>query len=318
MARKKRLEDGIEYFPLSVKMLRDKKIKLIKGEFGANGILIFIYLLSLIYEENGYFKKWTYDDCILISEEVGCGCTPGTVAETVKGCVRRSLFDNEMFTKFNIITSAGIQRRYIRAASQREEIQIIKEYWLLNDENRKDIPEGIFSKISFKSISTSFNGIKTNVNPQSKVKVKVKENNTTPLPPSGKQPTKNHGDKPIEDKEKEKNKLNDVWLKHKNKFSLTVKQKLFEWIEYKKEKGKTYKPYGFNSLLVILEKKIETYGESMIIDVIDESMANNYQGIIWDKLEKGDGKFGNTGSFTRVKKSDISAENKECSYGTIL
>jgi len=78
---------------------------------------------------------------------------------------------------FNIITSAGIQRRYIRAASQREEIQIIKEYWLLNDENRKDIPEGIFNKISFKSISTSgnsnktsFNTIKTNVNPQSKVK----------------------------------------------------------------------------------------------------------------------------------------------------
>lgn len=216
MARKKMLEDGIEYFPFSVKMLRDKKLKLIKGEFGVNGILIFIYLLSLIYEENGYFKKWSNDDCILISEEIGCGCTHGTVAETVKGCIRRSLFDNRMFTMFNIITSAGIQRRYIRAASQREEIQIIKEYWLLNDENRKDIPEGIFNKISFKSISTSgnsnktsFNTIKTNVNPQSKVKYsKVKENNTTPLPPSGEQTTKNSKAKLSEDKDKAK--LNDV------------------------------------------------------------------------------------------------------------
>lgn len=159
------LRDGVDYFSFDVGTLRDRKIKLIKGEFGAIGVLAFLHILSSIYEENGYFKRWSEDDCILVCDEVGCGCTPGTIAEVVKGCIRRSLFDEGVFTAFGVLTSAGIQRRFIRAASQRDDIFIIKEYWLLNIDDKKDVPASVLNKIGFKSVTTSGNPVKTCFNP---------------------------------------------------------------------------------------------------------------------------------------------------------
>ena len=163
MARPPR--DGIDYFSFDVGMLRDTKLKLIKGEFGALGIVVYIHLLCAIYEDNGYFKEWSDDVCILVSEEVGCGCNFGAVAEIVQGLIRRSLFDERVANTFGVLTSAGIQRRYIRAASHRDDIQIIKEYWLLDTKNKKDVPEGILVKLAFNSIKTRRNPDKTCRNP---------------------------------------------------------------------------------------------------------------------------------------------------------
>ena len=125
------LRDGVDYFPFDVGMLRDTKVRLIRGEFGAIGVLVYMTILCSAYEENGYFKEWSDDVCILVSDEVGCGCKFETVAEIVKGCVRRSLFDERVLDMSGVLTSAGIQRRFLRAASQRDDIQIIQEYWLL-------------------------------------------------------------------------------------------------------------------------------------------------------------------------------------------
>ncbi len=41
-------KEGLDYFPLDVDFLDDKKVKLIKAEFGAKGILVLIYLLTLV------------------------------------------------------------------------------------------------------------------------------------------------------------------------------------------------------------------------------------------------------------------------------
>ena len=159
------LRDGVDYFPFDVGMLRDPKVKLIKGEFGALGILVLMTVMSSAYEENGYFKEWSDDVCILVADEVGCGCNFGTVAEIVKGCVRRSLFDEGVLNAFGVLTSAGIQRRFLRAASQRDDIQIFHEYWLLDIDNRKDVPASVRNKIAFNSITTSRNRLKTSYNP---------------------------------------------------------------------------------------------------------------------------------------------------------
>lgn len=316
-------KNGLDYFPFDVGLFHDKKVKLIKGEFGTNGVLILIYLFCSIYEENGYFKKWSKDDSILVSDEIGCGCSSGTIAEVVKGCLRRSLFDKDMFDKFSILTSSGIQRRFIRAASQREDIQIIQEYWLLNMEDKKDVPLSVFNKISFKSISTSgsidktnFNGVKTYGNHKSKVKEsKEKEINTTPLPPSGEQEEIKRETKKSENKDK----LNKIWSEHRDRLSSNIRKKILEWIEYKKEKGKSYKPKGLNSLLVQLEKKLKIYDESVVIEIIDESMASNYQGILWDKLRKGGNEFGSSRTYSNVEKLDSNGEKStRQSFGTIL
>lgn len=65
-----------------------------------------------------------------------------------------------------------------------------------------------------------------------------------------------------------------------------LREKIEEWLKYKWERKEYYKETGFKSLLAKLEKATNQYGVERIINLIDECMANNYKGIIFEKLEK--------------------------------
>ncbi|MEG1529974.1 MAG: hypothetical protein RR405_06410, partial [Clostridia bacterium] len=83
--------------------------------------------------------------------------------------------------------------------------------------------------------------------------------------------------KPLSEKEKLMELLYD------SSFSEKLKVKIVDWLNYKNFQ---YKTTGFQSLLSIIAKNAGLYGEQAIIDLIDESMANTYKGIIFDKLKK--------------------------------
>ena len=176
------IKDGIDYFPMDVGFLQDKKLKLIKGEFGAKGIVITIYLLGQIYGENGYFLKVDEEDYILLAEDIGCDVTPGLIEEVVQGLVKRSFFDEGVFNRFSALTSRGIQRRYLRAVSTRDYIEILEDYWLLNINVKKDVPTSISKKITFKKVSlqinpdkTQINEVNLQINPQRKEKKRIEK-----------------------------------------------------------------------------------------------------------------------------------------------
>ena len=137
-------KEGLDYFPLDVDFLENKKVKLIKAEFGARGIVILISLWQAIYSKNGYYYKWDDDDCFLMSEGVGCGCSSELIKEVLNGCIKRSVFNERVFNMFNVLTSEGIQEIYIKAASERQNINLIKEYWLLD----LSVKKRIFSRYS--------------------------------------------------------------------------------------------------------------------------------------------------------------------------
>lgn len=59
------------------------------------------------------------------------------------------------------------------------------------------------------------------------------------------------------------------------------------WVRYKHEKRQDYKPTGLQSLVTQVQKAAEAYGEQAVIDLIGECMANNWQGIIFDRLRSG-------------------------------
>lgn len=59
------------------------------------------------------------------------------------------------------------------------------------------------------------------------------------------------------------------------------------WVRYKHEKRQDYKPTGLQSLVTQVQKAAEAYGEQAVIDLIGECMANNWQGIIFDRLKSG-------------------------------
>lgn len=62
-----------------------------------------------------------------------------------------------------------------------------------------------------------------------------------------------------------------------------IKKSLIEWLEFKKY---YYEDIGLTKLISQVKNQLKEYSEEDIINIIDESMANNYKGIIFNKLKK--------------------------------
>ena len=118
---------GLTFFPLNCQL--DEKFELIEAEFGLTGFSIVVKLLQRIYGEHGYYCEWTNEVALLFAKKVGLGGS--AVSEIVEASVRRGIFSKELFDKYGVLTSKGIQTRYMYAHNRRQKIEIRKEYLLL-------------------------------------------------------------------------------------------------------------------------------------------------------------------------------------------
>lgn len=160
-------KSGLSYFPLDVDIFEDKKMQLILAEFGTKGESITMRLLCLVYK-NGYYYKFSEEDSLLIANRVGNGVTGSLVMEVVKALVKRSLFNEGVFNKFQVLTSKGIQERYFEAVNRRKIINVYKEY--------------LIADISL--INVNINSLNDDINSQSKGKEsKGNESNRGETPP---------------------------------------------------------------------------------------------------------------------------------------
>lgn len=81
----------------------------------------------------------------------------------------------------------------------------------------------------------------------------------------------------------------DEWqeqMLNERDLSDNLKAAIVEYLQYKKERKEKYQPKGFKAFLNKLENNVTTYGEQAVIDLIFECMSRNYQGIIYEMLEK--------------------------------
>ncbi|MGA4718838.1 Lin1244/Lin1753 domain-containing protein [Fictibacillus nanhaiensis] len=156
MARPKK--EGLDYFPLDVDMDQDDKIALIEAKHGLLGFGIVIKLFMKIYK-NGYFYDWTEKEQLLFSSRVSVDIN--SVTDVVNDCIKWGLFNEELFKRHEVLTSRGIQERFLLATSRRTARLIDEEYRLV----------GVSANNNSKSAS-----VNDSSNPQSKVKEsKVKE-----------------------------------------------------------------------------------------------------------------------------------------------
>jgi len=176
------MKDGVDYFPKDTDFYEDDKVRLLRAEFGAKGMYLLDYLLCRLYGRNGYFLPWDRNVQLLVADAVGCGCEPQYISEFIAGATRCSFFNERVRDVFGVLTSAGIQRRYIRMFNSREQIQIIKEYWLLDVKSRKDVPAGAINKLVFISLKSTGNPDKSTGNPDKSTgnpQNKVKDTNVS-------------------------------------------------------------------------------------------------------------------------------------------
>lgn len=131
MARPRK--DGLDYFPLDVDLFEDDKIKILKARYGADGIILYLYLLCRIYRQ-GYYMQVNEDFEYIISEDLKM--SPDKVKQVLTFLLSRSLFDNTLFQSDAVLTSAGIQKRFQLAVKERAKKNPIKTggYWLLKKE----------------------------------------------------------------------------------------------------------------------------------------------------------------------------------------
>ena len=110
----------------------------------------------------------------------------------------------------------------------------------------------------------------------------------------GEQPCTNDTKTKEKEKEKEKTKENNnipptpfSQIIASYSFSESLMAKTTAWLKYKSERRESYKEQGLKSLLTQIQKNAAKYGEQAVIDLMEQCMAANWAGIIWDRLMKG-------------------------------
>ena len=128
-------KEGLEYFSLDVDFFSDRKIKILKGRFGADGITYYLYLLCEIYKGHGYYLDVDEDFDYISSSELGM--SPEKIGQMRKFLLERSLFHNKLFQSDTILTSTGIQRRFqlaVKSRATKNPIVVNAKFWLLSNE----------------------------------------------------------------------------------------------------------------------------------------------------------------------------------------
>ena len=128
MARPKK--QGLDYFPLDVNV--DNKIEILESKYGILGFGFIVRLFKKIYS-NGYYLEWNQYSAILLKKEIGM--SEEKINEFINFCLEINIFDKRLYSKCNILTSKGIQKRYFTVCKRRKEIEIIKEYLLVKTED---------------------------------------------------------------------------------------------------------------------------------------------------------------------------------------
>lgn len=127
---------GLLYFPFDIDFFEDNKIRILKARYKSDGVLIYLFLLCEIYRE-GYYIKVDDDFEYIISDELGID--QNKVKQVLNFLLKRSLFDNTLFSLDKVLTSAGIQRRYqlgIKERMRKSRTPLeVGRYWLLNEED---------------------------------------------------------------------------------------------------------------------------------------------------------------------------------------
>lgn len=129
-------KEGLDYFPLDTGLFEDNSMKVVKGKYGTQGILLYVYLLCSVYKDKGYFLPYNDDiNCIASSE---LNMDTGQVKKMVDFLCEKELFDSKLFKDEKILTSKGIQKRFqfaIKSRAARRKIPIVDKYWLLDAED---------------------------------------------------------------------------------------------------------------------------------------------------------------------------------------
>ena len=265
MARPRK--DGLDYFPVDVNFLSDLKIKKTIRAYGAQAVAVVMSVLATIYRDNGYFATYDDDLIFIIADELKL--EDSYVKNVIEKLIEVDFLSKEQKEKNNILTSIGIQERYLKACERRVKTTLNVTYSLLNDSSN-ELPQ---------TESTPESGLRkqkprsTEVNDSKSTQSKVKESKV-----------KNSKEQESKQQESEK-KINKNKI-NKNITSSSGQSEITELIEIYQEN------FGVaNSIVQLeLEEMLDIYGKEMMLESFKSSIGKDnpfaYMRGIWNKWKK--------------------------------
>jgi len=266
------IKTGLDYFPLDTNL--DEKFEMIEAEHGLIGFAIIIKLYQEIYK-NGYYCLFDKKRKLLFCKQNNVDINDLNVI--IKSALEWDMFTKKIYNDYNILTSAGIQKQFLKITERRKEVTINEKTWLI-DNNK--INENIIV------IDDNILPINTSTGTQSKGKgeSKVKKSD-------------------IKDKDKLKSIVTEFYKYQKSQFS-----NLVSFDDKKIDEGvliidKLIRIDGFN---------IEGVTEVLKFIVKDDFWAKQVLSLngLRKKGENGNTKFVNAAVKSRSSSSSVNAHNK--------
>lgn len=187
----------------------------------------------------------------------------------------------------------------------------------LPNEERLKMYDSIF-KYMFDNEESTLEGLLNGIWINLKMPLTTSKNNSGR---GGRKPKQETDKKPIKNRIKTDLKTNNnisyfLFLISNNKYKYINKdnyiyKSILEWLEYKKERKETYKEKGLESLLKQIDSQCDIYGDKVVANLINECMASNYKGIIFDKLKKIQPGINPEWKNKDIKKEEMTKEDTE-------
>ena len=132
---------GLDYFPFDIDFFDDEKVELISAKCGLKSETILIRLLCRIYR-NGYYIDWDDDKSLLLLKKCGDSLSFDSLNTIINEALDRKFFDKSLYEKHGILTSCGIQKRFLEVTKRRKKVEMYQEYLRcdINDYNVTLIP----------------------------------------------------------------------------------------------------------------------------------------------------------------------------------
>jgi hypothetical protein len=117
---------NLDYFSLDV--ILDCKVEKLEAKHGIIGFGIWIKLLQRIYRES-YFIKWDDDEKWIFRKQTGVRIE--LLEKVIEDMIRLELLSKEIYDKYAVLTSRGIQKMYVKGSAKRKNIAIEDRYCLI-------------------------------------------------------------------------------------------------------------------------------------------------------------------------------------------
>ncbi|MCD8201063.1 MAG: DUF4373 domain-containing protein [Clostridia bacterium] len=134
------LKKGLDYFPLQTNIFTtSSELAPLLNRFDGFGLLVYLHILCDIYQ-NGYYLKVPFMDDYKASIRKSINCPDEVVDGAIDLLKRLKILTFIEEKEYVVITSKGIQKRYLEVVKDRKRSleNLLKkfknEYWLLSDE----------------------------------------------------------------------------------------------------------------------------------------------------------------------------------------